>query len=48
MGSMVAGQADSGTLQPLSYRKRIVATMDKFFMTIPDKWLAYDSHQKVG
>ncbi|CAM9097245.1 unnamed protein product [Ectocarpus fasciculatus] len=35
---MIAGQAEPTVIQPIQYRKRFVAAMDKYFMAVPDKW----------
>ena len=35
---MIAGQAEPTVIQPVQYRKRFVAAMDKYFMAVPDKW----------
>ncbi len=36
---MLTGQAEPTIIQPPQYRKRFASAMDKYFMTVPDKWL---------
>jgi 1-phosphatidylinositol-3-phosphate 5-kinase len=36
---MIAGQAEPTIIQPLPYRNRFQAAMDKYFMAIPDSWV---------
>eukprot|EP00602_Paraphysomonas_sp_CaronLab_P009360 CAMPEP_0185038048 /NCGR_PEP_ID=MMETSP1103-20130426/33223_1 /TAXON_ID=36769 /ORGANISM="Paraphysomonas bandaiensis, Strain Caron Lab Isolate" /LENGTH=1645 /DNA_ID=CAMNT_0027576313 /DNA_START=45 /DNA_END=4979 /DNA_ORIENTATION=+ len=38
VGTMIAGQAEPTVIQPPQYRKRFQVAMDRYFMTVPDKW----------
>jgi len=40
---MFAGQAEPTIIQPSHYRKRFSLAMERYFMTVPDKWIAHDS-----
>jgi hypothetical protein len=42
---MLTGQADPTIIPPPQYRKRFSIAMERYFMTVPDKWIAYDRHQ---
>jgi hypothetical protein len=39
---MLTGQAEPTIIQPSQYRKRFTLAMERYFMTVPDKWIAYD------
>ena len=39
---MLAGQLEPTIIQPPQYRKRFNLAMEKYFMTVPDKFLNYD------
>ena len=36
---MLTGQAEPTIIQPPMYKKRFNAAMERYFMSIPDKWL---------
>lgn len=36
--TMIMGQAEPTIIQPPQYRNRFQAAMEKYFMTVPDKW----------
>lgn len=40
---MIAGQAEPTIIQPPQYRKRFSLAMERYFMTIPDKWITHES-----
>ena len=40
---MIAGQAEPTIIQPSQYRKRFSLAMERYFMTIPDKWITHES-----
>lgn len=40
---MVTGQAEPTIIQPSQYRKRFSLAMEKYFMTVPDKWISHES-----
>lgn len=40
---MLTGQAEPTIIQPSQYRKRFSAAMERYFMTVPDKWISYDA-----
>lgn len=40
---MLTGQAEPTIIQPSQYRKRFSLAMEKYFMTVPDKWISHDS-----
>lgn len=40
---MFAGQAEPTIIQPSHYRRRFSSAMERYFMTVPDKWIAHDS-----
>ncbi len=40
---MLTGQAEPTIIQPSQYRKRFTLAMERYFMTIPDKWISYDT-----
>lgn len=42
---MLTGQADPTIIPPPQYRKRFSLAMERYFMTVPDKWIAYDRNQ---
>lgn len=42
---MLTGQADPTIIPPAQYRKRFSLAMERYFMTVPDKWIAYDRNQ---
>jgi len=42
VGTMIAGQAEPTVIQPPQYRKRFQVAMDRYFMTVPDKWIVND------
>lgn len=42
VGTMIAGQAEPTVIQPPQYRKRFQVAMDRYFMTVPDKWIIND------
>ena len=44
MGKSVAlmGQAEPTIIQPSQYRKRFYGAMERYFMTVPDKWTQHD------
>jgi 1-phosphatidylinositol-3-phosphate 5-kinase len=39
VGTMIAGQAEPTVIQPPQYRKRFQLAMERYFMTVPDKWI---------
>lgn len=39
---MITGQAEPTIIQPPQYRKRFQIAMERYFMTIPDKWITHD------
>ena len=39
---MLTGQAEPTIIQPPQYRNRFQTAMDRYFMTVPDKWVAHD------
>ena len=40
--AMITGQAAPTIIQPSQYRKRFTLAMERYFMTIPDKWVPQD------
>jgi 1-phosphatidylinositol-3-phosphate 5-kinase len=42
VGTMIAGQAEPTVIQPPQYRKRFQNAMERYFMTVPDKWIQND------
>jgi hypothetical protein len=40
---MIAGQAEPTIIQPSQYRKRFSLAMERYFMTIPDKWITHET-----
>lgn len=44
-GSMgiLTGQAEPTIIQPSQYRKRFSLAMERYFMTVPGKWIPHDS-----
>lgn len=40
---MLAGQAEPTIIQPSQYRKRFTNAMERYFMTVPDKWISHES-----
>ena len=43
VGLMVGGGKEAPTIIPtLQYKKRFETAMEKYFMTVPDKWTAHD------
>ena len=40
---MVTGQGGPTIIQPSQYRKRFTTAMDRYFMTVPDKWISYET-----
>jgi 1-phosphatidylinositol-3-phosphate 5-kinase len=40
---MLTGQAEPTIIQPSQYRKRFTLAMERYFMTVPDKWISYDA-----
>jgi len=40
---MIAGQAEPTIIQPSQYRKRFSLAMERYFMTIPDKWISHEA-----
>lgn len=40
---MIAGQAEPTIIQPPQYRKRFSLAMERYFMTIPDKWISHEA-----
>lgn len=45
---MLTGQADPTIIPPPQYRKRFSLAMERYFMTVPDKWIAYDNKAHGG
>jgi hypothetical protein len=41
-GLLTGGSTETTIIQPAQYRKRFQAAMEKYFMTVPDKWIAHD------
>lgn len=41
-GLLTGQMAEPTIIQPPQYRKRFQLAMDKYFMTIPDKWIPHD------
>jgi 1-phosphatidylinositol-3-phosphate 5-kinase len=39
---MLTGQAEPTIIQPPQYRKRFSLAMERYFMTVPDKWIAHE------
>eukprot|EP01035_Chromulina_nebulosa_P017670 gene17670-23259_t len=39
---MLTGQAEPTIIQPPQYRNRFQTAMNRYFMTVPDKWVAHD------
>jgi 1-phosphatidylinositol-3-phosphate 5-kinase len=39
---MLTGQAEPTIIQPPQYKKRFSLAMERYFMTVPDKWIAHD------
>eukprot|EP00903_Cladosiphon_okamuranus_P005970 g5894.t1 len=39
--SMIAGQAEPTIVQPSLYKTRFQQAMDRYFMTVPDKWTGF-------
>jgi 1-phosphatidylinositol-3-phosphate 5-kinase len=39
---MLTGQAEPTIIQPPQYRKRFSLAMERYFMTVPDKWVAHE------
>ncbi len=40
---MLTGQAEPTIIQPSQYRKRFSLAMERYFMTVPDKWVSHDA-----
>jgi 1-phosphatidylinositol-3-phosphate 5-kinase len=38
--TMLTGQAEPTIIQPKDYRRRFTAAMDRYFMSVPDKWVS--------
>jgi 1-phosphatidylinositol-3-phosphate 5-kinase len=38
----LTGQAEPTIIQPPQYKKRFSLAMERYFMTVPDKWIAHD------
>jgi len=43
---MIAGQAEPTIIQPPSYKARFLMAMDRYFMSVPDKWTTVPSAEK--
>lgn len=41
--AMIAGQAAPTIIQPSQYLKRFTLAMERYFMTIPDKWISHEA-----
>ncbi|CAM9853463.1 unnamed protein product [Sphacelaria rigidula] len=39
--TMIAGQAEPTIVQPSLYKARFQQAMDRYFMTVPDKWTSF-------
>eukprot|EP01041_Mallomonas_annulata_P002649 gene2649-5200_t len=39
---MMVGKEEPTVIPPLHYRKRFQSAMEKYFMTVPDKWVAHE------
>jgi 1-phosphatidylinositol-3-phosphate 5-kinase len=39
----LTGQAEPTIIQPSQYRKRFSLAMERYFMTVPDKWIAHEN-----
>ena len=37
---MLGGQGETTIIQPKDYRKRFIQAMEKYFVTVPDKWIS--------
>jgi len=38
---MLTGQAEPTIIQPPQYRKRFSAAVERYFMSVPDKWVPH-------
>ena len=38
---MLTGQAEPTIIQPPQYRKRFTAAVERYFMSVPDKWVPH-------
>ncbi len=38
--TMLTGQAEPTIIQPRDYRRRFTVAMDRYFMSVPDKWIS--------
>lgn len=45
---MLTGQAEPTIIQPSQYRKRFTLAMERYFMTVPDKWNGFNKSSKSG
>lgn len=41
-GLLTGGSTETTIIQPAQYRKRFQVAMEKYFMTVPDKWISHD------
>jgi len=41
VGMMVAGKDEPTIIPPTQYRRRFQSAMERYFMSVPDKWIAH-------
>lgn len=41
--TMLTGQAEPTIIQPPQYKKRFYLAMERYFMTVPDKWIGHEA-----